>query len=57
MLTHTAHDQSRRGNWIFWLVVLAPSGGLLFLIGSVYSIVHPQRGLQDLLAGTWLAPR
>jgi hypothetical protein len=30
--------------------------GLLFLIGTVYAVVRPQRGLQDLLSGTWLAP-
>jgi uncharacterized RDD family membrane protein YckC len=30
--------------------------GLLFLIGAVYAVVRPQRGLQDLLSGTWLAP-
>ncbi|HET6882592.1 MAG TPA: RDD family protein [Pirellulales bacterium] len=31
--------------------------GLVFLIGAVYAVARPQRGLQDELAGTWLAPR
>jgi len=30
--------------------------GLLFFIGAVYAVARPQRGLQDLLSGTWLAP-
>jgi hypothetical protein len=37
----------------------AVESGLIavFLVGAVYAIVHPQRGWQDRLAGTWLVPR
>jgi hypothetical protein len=31
--------------------------GLLFLIGAVWAVVQPRRGLQDWLAGTCLIPR
>jgi eukaryotic-like serine/threonine-protein kinase len=44
-------------NWISFLGFLgAALSGLTFLLGAVYAIIQPQRGLQDLLAGTWLAP-
>ncbi|MCU0788399.1 MAG: hypothetical protein MUC91_09460, partial [Verrucomicrobia bacterium] len=32
-------------------------GALLVLVLSVSSLVLPQRGLQDVLAGTWPVPR
>ena len=31
--------------------------GIIHLVGAVYAIVRPRRGLQDLLAGTYLVPR
>ena len=39
-----------------WRVVAA---GLVatFVVGAGYAIVHPTRGLQDRLVGTWLVPR
>jgi hypothetical protein len=37
------------------LVDAVPIG--LFLLGVVWALVHPTRGLQDRLAGTWLVPR
>jgi uncharacterized RDD family membrane protein YckC len=30
--------------------------GLGFVVGAVYAVIRPQRGLQDWLSGTWLAP-
>ena len=29
----------------------------LFLVGVAWAVVHPTRGLQDRLAGTWLVPQ
>ena len=37
------------------LEVAVPIG--LFLLGVAWAVVHPPRGLQDELAGTWLVPR
>ncbi len=31
--------------------------GVLFLAGVVLALVHPSRGLQDRIVGTWLVPR
>ena len=31
--------------------------GLLFVSGAAWAALHPQRGWQDRLAGTWLVPR
>jgi hypothetical protein len=31
--------------------------GVLFLVGVVWALVYPTRGLQDRIAGTWLVPR
>ena len=31
--------------------------GLWFLIGAVYAVARPRRGLQDVLAGTCLVPK
>jgi uncharacterized RDD family membrane protein YckC len=39
-----------------WLLVELVSLGL-FVVGVAYAVRHPQRGLQDRLAGTWLVPR
>ena len=39
-----------------WLVIEAVSL-LLFLAGVAYAVKHPQRGIQDRVAGTWLVPR
>jgi uncharacterized RDD family membrane protein YckC len=30
---------------------------VFFFIGGLWAIVQPQRGLQDLFAGTWLVPK
>lgn len=44
-----------------WLMLGGICGGellaVLFFIGAIYAIFRPQRGFQDLLAGTWLVPR
>ena len=39
-----------------WLIVQGISVGI-FVVGIAYAVRHPQRGLQDRLAGTWLVPR
>ena len=31
--------------------------GVLFLGGGLWAALHPDRGLQDRIAGTWLVPR
>jgi len=41
---------------LVWLFVEAASV-ILFLVGIAYAVRHPERGLQDRLAGTWLVPR
>jgi hypothetical protein len=38
-------------------VAIGISLGVLFLVGVVWTLVHPTRGLQDRIAGTWLVPR
>ncbi len=38
-------------------IFLLLAGPVLFVIGAVWAIATPQRGLQDRLAGTWLVPR
>jgi hypothetical protein len=38
-------------------MIPAVSSMAFLLIGAVYAALHPDRGLQDLLAGTWLVPR
>jgi hypothetical protein len=35
----------------------ASAMGLLFLCGAIWAVVHPARGLQDRIAGTYLVPR
>ena len=46
---------------MLWTVFLPFCGleclGLLFIIGAIVTVVRPRSGLQDLLAGTCLAPR
>jgi len=32
-------------------------GGGAFLLGLIYTILHPNRGIQDHIAGTWLVPK
>ena len=39
-----------------WLLLEA-SSLLMFLVGFAYAVRHPERGIQDRLAGTWLVPR
>ena len=39
-----------------WPAVLL-AGGLVFPAGAVWAIWHPERGLQDRIARTWLVPR
>lgn len=39
-----------------WMIVEGLSLAL-FLVGAGYAARHPERGLQDRLAGTWLVPR
>jgi hypothetical protein len=36
---------------------LVLAGGLLLLAGILLSIINPQRGLPDRLAGTWMVPK
>jgi hypothetical protein len=52
-------DTAGGAAWI--LVLLFSCGGLciefLAIGGAIYSVVQPQRGIQDLLAGTRLVPR
>ena len=31
--------------------------GVLFLGGALWAVLHPERGLQDRIAGTWFVPR
>jgi hypothetical protein len=31
--------------------------GVLLLGAAFWSVLHPERGLQDRIAGTWLVPR
>jgi hypothetical protein len=40
---------------IAWTLVAAAP--VLFLLGGAYAIWRPARGLPDVVAGTWLAPR
>lgn len=39
-----------------WIIAVASSTAL-FLIGAVQAVRHPDRGLQDRIAGTRLVPR
>jgi uncharacterized RDD family membrane protein YckC len=39
-----------------WMIACASSLALL-LVGAIYAARHPERGLQDRIAGTWLVPR
>jgi eukaryotic-like serine/threonine-protein kinase len=38
-------------------VVIEGMSLALFVVGFAYAIQHPERGLQDRVAGTWLVPR
>ena len=38
-------------------VVAVAALGMLFLGGGLWAALHPERGLQDRIAGTWLVPR
>ena len=40
---------------MFWWSVAV--GGAIFLTGATWAALHPQRGLQDHIAGTYLVPR
>jgi uncharacterized RDD family membrane protein YckC len=46
---------------VIWTVLLPLCGleclGLLFVVGGIFTVLRPRRGLQDLLAGTCLVPR
>lgn len=30
---------------------------LAFLAGAIWALLHPVRGIQDRIAGTWIVPR
>ena len=40
-------------------VAIAVGGcaGALFVVGAAWAVVHPERGVQDRIAGTYLVPR
>ena len=38
-------------------IVAIAALGVLFLGGGLWAALHPERGLQDRIAGTWLVPR
>ena len=38
-------------------ILAVPALGVLFLGGALWAALHPERGLQDRVAGTWLVPR
>ncbi len=43
--------------WVAVDVAVGVSMGVLVVAGAAWAIVHPTRGLQDRIAGTWLVPR
>jgi hypothetical protein len=56
-----AYDGSQFDSREMWFFLGGLCGGelllVLFVVGAIYALIRPQRGLQDLLVGTWLAPR
>jgi hypothetical protein len=38
-------------------LVVSGTALTLMLAGAIAAIVHPSRGLQDRIAGTWIVPR
>ena len=46
--------RATRTGFLLWLT---PTLLLVMLAGAVVAIVHPARGIQDRLAGTWIVPR
>ena len=45
-----------RPSQLMVLSVVAPLA-MLFLGGAIWTALHPERGLQDRIASTWLVPR
>ena len=43
--------------WVAFGVAVGVCVGILVLGGAAWAIMHPTRGLQDRIAGTWLVPR
>ena len=43
--------------WVAFGVAVGVCMAVLVLAGAAWAIVHPTRGLQDRIAGTWLVPR
>jgi hypothetical protein len=37
--------------------IVSSLAAAIFLGGAIWGVFHPERGLQDQLAGTWLVPR
>ncbi len=40
-----------------WTMGIAAVASTAFVVGAVWAVVHPERGLQDRIAGTYLVPR
>lgn len=40
-----------------WTMPVAAVASTTFAVGAIWAIVHPERGLQDRIAGTYLVPR
>ena len=39
-------------------IALAYTGAILLLVaGAIWAWLHPSRGIQDRIAGTWIVPR
>ena len=59
--THSLSMQLRHDDPETWILLGAILLGELleavFLMGVIYAVARPQRGLQDLLSGAWLAPK
>lgn len=37
--------------------VIGVCAAAIFVVGAMWAVMHPERGLQDRVAGTYLVPR
>ena len=42
---------------VIWQTLLQTSVLSVFLAAAVWAMLHPSRGIQDRIAGTWIVPR
>jgi hypothetical protein len=40
-----------------WQTLLQTSLLAVFIAGAIWAVLHPSRGIQDRIAGTWIVPR